>query len=255
MKRKGLVIALSVLALLLVPLTASATNAWSKYHWERTETDAAGEPLPLALTFGDNVWTRWDDHLGDATADWNASAVLSNAVVAGAATNPTTTCTPTTGNVEVCAQDYGANGWLGVAGIWITRGKDKHITRGYVKLNDYYFNQTKYDTADCRQLVTCQEVGHTFGRRRQSRMALTTPSRTSTTSINSSRSTTDTTSVTGVATTAMAGTAVDHRPDGAGAMAMATGPGLITVNSDGPSTPILMDARTYSSLTCPTERS
>ena len=163
MKRKGLVIALSVLALLLVPLTAGATNAWSKYHWERTETDAAGEPLPLALTFGDNVWTRWDDHLDAANTDWNASAVLSNTVVGGAATNPTTTCTPATGKVEVCAQNYGENGWLGVAGIWVTRGKDKHITRGYVKLNDFYFDLPQYGTADWRQLVTCQEVGHIFG--------------------------------------------------------------------------------------------
>ena len=156
MRRKGLVIALSLLALLLVPLTAGATNAWNKYHWERTTAD------PLAVSLGDNVWSRWDAHLTSANTDWNASTVLNGTVVTGRATS-TSTCSPDTGNVEVCAQDYGANGWLGVAGIWITRGKDKHITKGYVKLNDYYFDQAFYDTADWRQLVTCQEVGHIYG--------------------------------------------------------------------------------------------
>ena len=167
MNRKGLVIALSVLALLALPFTASATNAWSKYHWERT-TDA-----PLALSFGDNTGgpsepsTRWSGHLTSANADWNdagkwgRTSVLSNTVVDGRATS-TSTCTPAAGNVEVCAQDYGENGWLGVAGIWVTRGKDKHITRGYVKLNDWYFDRS-YATADWRQLVTCQEAGHIFG--------------------------------------------------------------------------------------------
>ena len=161
MKRKGLVIALSVLALLALPLTVGATNAWSKYHWERT-TD-----IPLALSFGDNTGSSalsplWSAHLTSANADWNASAVLSNTVEPGRATS-TDTCTPAAGYVEVCAQDYGESGWLGVAGIWVTRGKDKHITRGYVKLNDFYHAQSPYNTDDWRQLVTCQEVGHIFG--------------------------------------------------------------------------------------------
>ena len=39
----------------------------------------------------------------------------------------------------------------------------RHITQGYVKLNDTYFNSATYNTPSWRQLVTCQEVGHTFG--------------------------------------------------------------------------------------------
>lgn len=31
------------------------------------------------------------------------------------------------------------------------------------KLNDYYFNQPTYNSPAWRQLVTCQEIGHTFG--------------------------------------------------------------------------------------------
>ena len=155
MRKKWLGVALLVLAVLAVPLTASATNAWSKYHWERT-TD-----VPLALSYGDNTDPNspWPAHLSVANVDWNASVVLTNTVDPGRST----ACSPDRGFVEVCAEDYGNNGWLGVAGIWVTRGKDKHITRGYVKLNDFYFNQEFYNTNDWRQLVTCQEVGHTFG--------------------------------------------------------------------------------------------
>jgi hypothetical protein len=38
-----------------------------------------------------------------------------------------------------------------------------HITKAYVKLNDSYFNSPTYNTPAWRQMVTCQEVGHTFG--------------------------------------------------------------------------------------------
>ena len=39
----------------------------------------------------------------------------------------------------------------------------KHITLGTVKLNDTYFNTAQYNTSAWRALVTCQEIGHTFG--------------------------------------------------------------------------------------------
>jgi hypothetical protein len=61
---------------------------------------------------------------------------------------------------EVCNRKYGFNGWLGVAGIWAS---GNHITQGYVKLNDSYFNTASYNTAAWRRMVTCQELGHTFG--------------------------------------------------------------------------------------------
>ncbi len=35
--------------------------------------------------------------------------------------------------------------------------------QGTVKLNDTYFNTTKYNTPAWKNLVMCQEVGHTFG--------------------------------------------------------------------------------------------
>jgi len=60
----------------------------------------------------------------------------------------------------VCNATYGSTGWLGVAQIWIS---GTHITQGTVKLNDSYFNTATYNKPEWRQLVTCQEVGHTFG--------------------------------------------------------------------------------------------
>ena len=62
--------------------------------------------------------------------------------------------------MQVCNLKYGNNGWLGLASISIS---GDHITAGYVKVNDTYFNTATYDTPAWRQMVMCQEVGHTFG--------------------------------------------------------------------------------------------
>jgi hypothetical protein len=69
-------------------------------------------------------------------------------------------CRATSGQVEVCNASYGRNGWLGIATIWAS---GDHITQGTVKLNDSYFNSSPYNTTAWRNLVSCQEVGHTFG--------------------------------------------------------------------------------------------
>jgi hypothetical protein len=62
--------------------------------------------------------------------------------------------------VEVCNATYGNNGWLGLAQIWLS---GRHITQGVAKMNDTYFNRDRYNTPAWRQMVMCQEVGHTFG--------------------------------------------------------------------------------------------
>jgi len=85
--------------------------------------------------------------------------VLNVTVVPGVASNPRN-CRPKSGRVEVCNAAYGNNGWLGIASVWIS---GTHITQGTVKLNDTYFNTAKYNTYAWRQLVACQEIGHTFG--------------------------------------------------------------------------------------------
>jgi hypothetical protein len=83
---------------------------------------------------------------------------LDTTIVAGT-TNPRP-CKATTGRVEVCSAGYGNTGWLGVAQIWVS---GLHITQGTVKVNDTYFASATYNTPGWRNLVMCQEVGHTLG--------------------------------------------------------------------------------------------
>jgi hypothetical protein len=101
----------------------------------------------------------WDCYLATTSADWSQSSVLNTTIVAGA-TKPRS-FKATTGRVEVCNAAYGNTGWLGIASISITGGT--HITAGYVKLNDTYFNTATYNTPAWRNVVSCQEVGHTLG--------------------------------------------------------------------------------------------
>ena len=150
--RVSLIGIVAIAGSLLAPGLASANHSWGGYHWARTAN-------PFTLKLGDNVSGQWDANLATASSDWTASSVLNTTIVAGS-TRPRN-CKPTTGRVEVCNASYGNTGWLGVAGISITGGT--HITKGYVKLNDTYFNTATYNTTAWRNLVMCQEVGHTFG--------------------------------------------------------------------------------------------
>ncbi len=134
--------------------TAAANHSWGGYHWARTAN-------PFTIRVGDNVSSVWDGSLRTAAADWSADTAgnpLNATVVAGASRGK---CRPTSGRVEVCNGNYGNNGWLGLAQIWVT--SSGHITAGTVKVNDTYFNTAKYNTATWRGSVMCQEVGHTWG--------------------------------------------------------------------------------------------
>lgn len=142
----------AILSALTFVSVASANHSWGGYHWARVVN-------PLSLNLGDNVTTVWDGHLATSSLDWNAtSTILKTSIVAGKV-DPRK-CRPTLGRVEVCNSRYGNNGWLGIASVWVN---GSHITQGTVKMNDTYFNTAKYNTPAWRQLVMCQEVGHTFG--------------------------------------------------------------------------------------------
>ncbi len=145
----GLVLTLLVFA--ASASSVSANHSWGGYHWARTAN-------PFTLKLGDNVSSTWDPILATTSADWSVSSVLDTTVVAGQGGK---SCRPTAGRVEVCNRKYGNNGWLGLAQIWITGGE--HITQGLTKVNDTYFNTSAYNTTPWRNLVMCQEVGHTLG--------------------------------------------------------------------------------------------
>jgi hypothetical protein len=133
------------------PLSASANHSWNGYHWARTSN-------PFTLKVGDNLSSTWDSYLNTTISDWSQSTVLDMTKVTGGA--KPRNCRPTSGRVEVCNATYGNTGWLGVAQIWAS---GSHITQGTVKLNDTYFNTPTYNTTAWRNLVSCQEVGHTIG--------------------------------------------------------------------------------------------
>ncbi len=135
-----------------------ADHAWGAYHWARSSN-------PLTLKLGDNLTAKWDAHLALSSTDWSLSSVLDTSVVPGLTNstkgkNTPKNCIPTAGRVEVCNSKYGSNGWLGIASVWAS---GSHITQGTVKMNDTYFDTAKYNTAAWRNLVLCQEIGHTFG--------------------------------------------------------------------------------------------
>lgn len=148
--KKSLIGATTVATAFFGP-AALADHAWSTYHWARTSN-------PFTLALGDNVSAAWDAHLATTASDWSVSPVVDLTVVPGSAVPKT--CKPKAGRVEVCNSKYGRNGWLGIASVWAS---GSHITQGTVKLNDTYYNTAQYDTPAWRNLVMCQEVGHTIG--------------------------------------------------------------------------------------------
>jgi len=152
LRRWYVICILLALALALFPVVSSATHSWNGYHWARTAN-------PFTIKLGDNVNSTWDPILATTSSDWTQSTVLNTTIVAGGA-NPRN-CRPTSGQDEVCNSTYGNTGWLGVAQIWLTTGN--HIAQGTVKLNDTYHNSPPYNTTAWRNLVSCQEVGHTLG--------------------------------------------------------------------------------------------
>lgn len=149
--RRSLAVLLAGLAFAAFPALTSATHSWGGYHWARTAN-------PFTLKLGDNVSNTWDPYLATASTDWSFSEVLNTSIVTG--TKDPKRCQPTSGRVEVCSATYGNKGWLGLAQIWLS---GPHITQGTVKLNDTYFNTTRYNTPAWRRLVMCQEIGHTLG--------------------------------------------------------------------------------------------
>lgn len=142
---------LAIAGVLLSAGAVYASHSWGGYHWARTAN-------PFTLKLGDNVSSAWDSYLITTSSDWSVSSVLDTTIVTGAGKR---NCRPVSGRTEVCNSAYGNNGWLGLAQIWINRSG--HITQGAVKMNDSYFSLPTYDTSAWRNLVMCQEVGHTLG--------------------------------------------------------------------------------------------
>lgn len=137
--------------LLMSGAPVSASHSWGSYHWASTSS-------PFTLKLGDNLTSNWDSYLATTSTDWSVSSVLDTAIVSG--NTIAKRCKPTLGQVEVCNSSYGKNGWLGIAQVYVS---GNHITQGTVKMNDSYFNTAAYNNPAWKNLVLCQEVGHTLG--------------------------------------------------------------------------------------------
>lgn len=149
---RRIAVVVSMAAVVMAPgSTAHANHSWGGYHWARTSN-------PFTVQLGDNVSSTWDAHLSTSSIDWSASIVLNTTIVPGS-TSPKT-CKATSGKVQVCNSTYGRTGWLGIASVWVSAS---HITQATVKLNDTYFKTAPYNTSAWRNMVMCQEIGHTFG--------------------------------------------------------------------------------------------
>ncbi len=151
--RRTLVLASALTLVMALPMAVSASHSWGGYHWARTTTE-------FTLKLGNNLTTAdWNSSLGITSVDWTKSTVLNTSIVAGGSRS-VRLCDATTGQVQVCNAKYGNNGWLGLASIWAS---GSHITKGTVKVNDTYYSSAPYNTPEWRNLVMCQEVGHTLG--------------------------------------------------------------------------------------------
>lgn len=137
---------------------ASANHSWGGYHWPRSSN-------PVTLTYLSNLTGTWPSFLSTSMSQWSMTSGSCNnsqnpircTVGTGSAGR---NCRPNTGEIQVCNASYGNNGWLGIAGLWVS---GTHITKGYVKLNDYYFALPQYNTPAWRQMVCSQETGHILG--------------------------------------------------------------------------------------------
>ncbi|MEO6059482.1 MAG: hypothetical protein ABIQ05_05910 [Candidatus Limnocylindria bacterium] len=150
--RRLAVIGLVTVIIAAFPAAASASHSWGSYHWARTSN-------PFTLKVVDSATQAWDNYLNTSIADWSQSTVLDLSKTNGTVAKGKT-CKTISGQVNVCNSKYGNNGWLGVASIW---AQGDHITQGTVKLNDTYFDTASYNTPAWRNLVMCQEIGHTLG--------------------------------------------------------------------------------------------
>jgi hypothetical protein len=137
MKRLSVVL-VSVLLLSGIAFSqgADADHSWGGYHWARTSNS-------FTLKVGDNVSAAWDSYLSEAKSDWSLSTVLDLAIVTGTVKNPKS-CRATSGRIEACSANYGNNGWLGLAQIWIS---GSHITQALTKMNDFYFQSAELQHA------------------------------------------------------------------------------------------------------------
>jgi len=158
-RRQAFIWVTAALILLISTSGAYADHQWGSYHMKK-------EGPILTVNVGDNHTAStvniseppdWSALLSSVGSSWHSLGGMYLAINVNS---------DGTGDIKSYNANYGDNGWLGLASIWVTRGKNKHITRGESKMNEYYITLSGYSGFDKPiewQHVLCQEIGHTFG--------------------------------------------------------------------------------------------
>jgi len=143
-------LALAVLAAAAPVAATLPTQSWNGYHWAHTGN--------LAIMVGNNTSAKWTPYLATAETVWSTDKYIDFLPTAGMTS--ATGCAGVYGTIQVCSANYGATGWSGWTTVY-TSGTS--IYQATIKLNDYYFNQARYNTAAYFQQVICQELGNSLG--------------------------------------------------------------------------------------------
>ncbi len=147
------VVGITLTLTLALASAASAEHAWSNYHWARTTAT-------FELQVVDSVTSDWDAELSNSLSAWSTSTELD--VTATSVDDSKRTrrrCKSVNGQMRVCNDSYGLNGWLGLASINID--SNGHIVRGVAKMNDSYASY--WAIPGEKNHVMCQEIGHVLG--------------------------------------------------------------------------------------------
>lgn len=131
------------------PAAAVTTSSWNGYRWARTGT--------LAIKTVSRLSPSWQSYFAPALRGWSAATQID---LVGATGTVNSACNPVFATIQVCNGNYGGNGWLGYANVWLSGG---FIVQATVRLNDNYFATDRYNTRAFRVSTLCQELGHTIG--------------------------------------------------------------------------------------------
>lgn len=140
-------------AVVAFPTATFASHSWNNYHWARTAN-------PFTLLVVDSMTPDWDVELNTALTGWSAATVLDLSITSSDDSQKTRKrCSAVQGQMRVCNAEYGLNGWLGLASIYLD--SNGHITQGTAKMNDSY--SSYWSNLDEKNHVVCQEIGHVLG--------------------------------------------------------------------------------------------
>lgn len=135
--------------------SARAFHSWSNYHWARSQN-------PVTLRVINSFTSDWYGVANSVASDWTKSNKVRGELAGqDTSTNARRFCPVYQGLVRVCNAQYGSNGWLGLAEIWVNSAN--HIRFARTRMNDSYFLTATYNNNVVRRHVLCQEIGHILG--------------------------------------------------------------------------------------------